>query len=136
MVELEPVAVVSFWVQRSIIAILEPVVVALNFVDVVGAFIPFLKLHGHVGGYYILPDQYKISNLQGLQDACVVIMCFPLPILCLLDKLLCLGMKASDSVKFSLCIFFRGLGILIAISILKGVTELIPMQEFGRGKPG
>ena len=104
-VELETVTVVSFRVRRSIVSIFEPVIVALNFVDVVGTFISFLELHGHVRSHHILPDQDQITNLEGFEDAGVVIMCLSLPILCSLDEFLCLGTETSDSVKFGLSIF-------------------------------
>src|SRR5690349_12969942 len=131
-VELESVTVVGFRVRRFIVTILEPVVIASNFVDVVGAFISFLQLQGHVSSDHVLPDEYKIPNFKWFQEVRVIIMCFLLPILCALDKLLCLGTKASDSVKFGLCVIF---GCLCKISFLKRMTQLVSMQKFGWGKP-
>ena len=64
-VELEPILVVGLEVEGSILAILEPVSCAVDFVDKVGTFIPFLQLGGHIGFHNILPNKDEISYIEG-----------------------------------------------------------------------
>ena len=96
MVELEVVAVVGYEVEGSILVIFEPVGGAFNSVDIIQAFIPFLQFGRHVNFHSILPNQDKISNVEGWQEVFTRIMCCFLLILCLLDELVCLCSEIFD----------------------------------------
>ena len=62
---LEVISVVGFEVEGSILAILEPVSCALNSVDKVRTFIPFLQSGGHISFNNVLPNKDKISYVEG-----------------------------------------------------------------------
>ena len=56
LIGLEEVAMVGFWVDCAIVLVLEPVCGAFYSVDIVGAFILWFELGGHVNFDCCLPD--------------------------------------------------------------------------------